>query len=192
MLLIIIIVLTCLFTAGLVYIVRHQQGKPAAQPAIYTAVIGLAMSAGLFTFVIQQGTQVPRAELVDMQNNRGELVDYFDGRPMVVNLWASWCPPCVREMPMLEEAEANHQDVRFVFINQREHPDLVAEFLSQHSLRLETVLLDASGNFSAAVGAHVMPTTLFFDADANLQKRFYGEVNEETLATGLGLIRTVN
>ncbi|MCC5880633.1 MAG: TlpA family protein disulfide reductase [Idiomarina sp.] len=189
MLLILIVAFTCLFIAALVYIVRRQQGKAAAQPAIFTAVIGLALAAGLFTFVLQQGTQLPRAELMDMQQNRGELAEYFDGRPMVVNLWASWCPPCVREMPMLEDAENAHPDVRFVFINQREHEDLVAQFLIQHSLSLDTVLLDAAGDFSAAVGAHVMPTTLFFDADANLQKRFYGEVNQATLDEGLGLIR---
>lgn len=190
MLLISGIIFTCLCIALLVYVVRKQQGKPAMQPALYTAVISIAMTAGLFTFVIQQGNQLPQAELIDMQDHRAELIDYFDGRPMVVNLWASWCPPCVREMPMLEAAEANYTDVRFVFINQREHPDVVAQFLSEHSLTLDTVLLDASGDFSAAVGAHVMPTTLFFDADANLQKRFYGEVNDDVLATGLGLIRT--
>lgn len=190
MLLISGIIFTCLCIALLVYVVRKQQGKPAMQPALYTAVISIAMTAGLFTFVIQQGNQLPQAELIDMEDNRAELIDYFDGRPMVVNLWASWCPPCVREMPMLEAAETNYTDVRFVFINQREHPDVVAQFLSEHSLTLDTVLLDASGDFSAAVGAHVMPTTLFFDADANLQKRFYGEVNDDVLATGLGLIRT--
>lgn len=189
MLFVLIIALTCLFIAALVYIVRRQQGKSAALPAVYTAMVGLALSGGVFTFVMQQGTQLPRAELVDMQQNTGQLVEYFDGRPMVVNLWASWCPPCVREMPMLEEAENDHPDVRFVFINQREHPDLVTEFLSQHSLKLDTVLLDASGGFSSAVGAHAMPTTLFFDADARLQKRFYGEVDQETLDEGLGLIR---
>lgn len=190
MLLISGIIFTCLCIALLVYVVRKQQGKPAMQPALYTAVISIAMTAGLFTFVIQQGNQLPQAELIDMQDHRAELIDYFDGRPMVINLWASWCPPCVREMPMLEAAETNYTDVRFVFINQREHPDVVAQFLSEHSLTLDTVLLDASGDFSAAVGAHVMPTTLFFDADANLQKRFYGEVNDDVLATGLGLIRT--
>lgn len=186
------IIFICLCTALLVYVVRKQQGKPAMQPALYTAVISIAMTAGLLTFVIQQGSQLPQAELIDMQDNRAELIDYFDGRPLVVNLWASWCPPCVREMPMLETAEADYTDVRFIFINQREHPDVVAQFLSEHQLALDTVLLDASGDFSAAVGAHVMPTTLFFDADANLQKRFYGEVSNEVLATGLGLIRSVD
>lgn len=189
MTLIAFIVVLCLCIAGLVFIVRQQQQKPALQPTLYTLVIGLALAAGLFTFVIKQGSQLPQAELVDMQQNRGVLADYFDGRPMIVNLWASWCPPCVREMPMLEEAEQSNPDVRFVFINQREHPDLVSQFLVEHSLNLDTVLRDDSGDFSAAVGAHVMPTTLFFDADGSLQKRFYGEVNDSVLNEGLTLIQ---
>lgn len=178
-----------LLIAGLVFIVRRQQAKPAAQPAILTAVMGLALAGGLSTFIYHQGSQVPQAVLVDMQDNQGVLSDYFDGRPLIVNLWASWCPPCVREMPMLEAAEQTHQDVRFVFINQREHVDLVNQFLVEHSLELATVLRDHNGDFSAAVGAHVMPTTLFFNADATLMKRYYGEVNETILQQGLELIR---
>lgn len=189
MTLIIFIAVVCLVIAGLVFIVRRQQQKPAAQPAIFTAVIGMALAAGLFTFIYHQGSQLPQGELVDMNENPGVLADYFDGRPLVVNLWASWCPPCVREMPMLEAAEQAHQDVRFVFINQREHADLVSQFLVEHSLDLETVLRDHSGDFSAAVGAHVMPTTLFFNADKTLKKRFYGEVDEAVLDEGLGRIR---
>lgn len=189
MTLIIVILIVCLVIAGLVYIVRHRQGQPAAQPAIFTAVTGLALAGGLFTFIYHQGSQLPAAELVDLDGNPGVLADYFDGRPLVVNLWASWCPPCVREMPMLEAAEQAHPNVRFVFINQREHADLVSQFLIEHGLELETVLRDHSGDFSGAVGAHVMPTTLFFDADASLMKRYYGEVDEATLQQGLGLIR---
>lgn len=189
MTLILFILIVCLSIAALVYIVRRQQGKPAAQAAIFTAVTGVALAGGMFTFIYHQGSQLPPAELVDMQDNPGVLADYFDGRPLVVNLWASWCPPCVREMPMLEAAEQAHPDVRFVFINQREHADLVSQFLIEHGLELETVLRDHSGDFSAAVGAHVMPTTLFFDADADLMKRYYGEVDESTLQQGLSLIR---
>ena len=187
--LIIFLLIVCLLIAGLVYIVRRKQGKPAVQPAMFTAITGIALAAGLFTFIYHQGSQLPPAELVDMQDSPGVLADYFDGRPLVVNLWASWCPPCVREMPMLEAAERAHSDVRFVFINQREHADLVRQFLIEHGLELETVLRDHSGDFSAAVGAHVMPTTLFFAADASLMKRYYGEVDETTLQQGLSLIR---
>ncbi|RAJ98425.1 TlpA family protein disulfide reductase [Aliidiomarina maris] len=185
----VIIFFLCIFIASMVAIVRHQQGKAALRPALVTFVLGIALSGGLLTFVYQQGSRVPEAQLVDMNEQTGVLSDYFDGRPMIVNLWASWCPPCVREMPLLEAAEQANPDVRFIFINQREHPDVVAEFLVQHSLDLATVLRDHSGDFSAAVGAHVMPTTLFFDADARLQKRFYGEVNQAVLDQGFSLIQ---
>lgn len=186
-----LIVLVCIFSiaALLTYVVRKQQQKPALQPALYTFVLGVALAGGISAFVLQQGSQLPDATLVTLDEQDTALQSYLDGRPMVVNLWASWCPPCVREMPFLEAAERNHKEVRFVFVNQREHLETVRSFLQQHQLALDTVLLDSSGDFSAMVGAQVMPTTLFFSADGVLQKRYFGEVDEEVLAQGLNLIQ---
>lgn len=189
MTLIVFLFIVFILAASLVYIVRRQQQKLALPPALYTLVLGLALTGGLVVFVVQQGSQLPDATLTNFAQQDTELADYLDGRPLVVNLWASWCPPCVREMPMLENAEQRHQDVRFIFINQREHLDLVRQFLQQHELSLETVLLDSSGDFSAMVGAHVMPTTLFFSADGTLQKRYFGEVDDAVLSDGLQRIR---
>src|SRR3546814_20828824 len=44
------------------------------------------------------------------------------GKPRVVNLWATWCPPCRREMPVLAEAARDAEDVEFLFVNQGEGP----------------------------------------------------------------------
>ena len=56
----------------------------------------------------------------------------FKGRPTVVNLWATWCPPCRNEMPVLQQAQAAHADLHFVFLNQGETADKVRGFVAAH------------------------------------------------------------
>ncbi|WP_312217823.1 TlpA disulfide reductase family protein [Brevundimonas sp.] len=51
------------------------------------------------------------------------------GRPTVINLWATWRPPCRREMPALAETETQHPDVRFLFVNQGEGAETAGRFL---------------------------------------------------------------
>ena len=65
----------------------------------------------------------------------------FEGRQTVVNLWATWCPPCQREMPVLQKAQAARPDVHFVFVNQGESAQQVAAYLARSGLQLRNVLL---------------------------------------------------
>lgn len=109
----------------------------------------------------------------------------FEGRPTVVNLWATWCPPCQREMPVLQEAQAARPDVHFVFLNQGESPQQVATYLARSGLQLRNVLLDARGEAGTALGHRALPTTLFFDATGRLIDTRIGELSEASLAERL-------
>ena len=109
----------------------------------------------------------------------------FQGRPTVVNLWATWCPPCQREMPVLQQAQASRPDVHFLFLNQGESPQQVAAYLAKSGLQLRNVLLDARGEAGAALGHRALPTTLFFDASGRLIDTRVGELSEASLAQRL-------
>lgn len=110
-------------------------------------------------------------------------------RPLVVNLWATWCPPCRREMPAMQAAQQANPDIGFVFVNQRESSAMVRRFLATQQLQLQNVVIDPAGQLAARTGAAGYPTTLFYDADGKLQLRHVGELSEATLRDKLETLR---
>ncbi|GAB3743803.1 TlpA family protein disulfide reductase [Lysobacter olei] len=113
----------------------------------------------------------------------------FRGRPVVINLWATWCPPCRREMPTLAQAQREHAGVHFVFANQGESREEVSLMLSGADLSLRNVLLDPQSLLSTELGARALPTTAFYDADGRLTEVHMGELTRATLADKLEALR---
>nr|WP_315846517.1 TlpA disulfide reductase family protein [uncultured Achromobacter sp.] len=113
----------------------------------------------------------------------------FHGKPTVINLWASWCPPCRREMPAFAQAQTAHPDVNFVFLNQAETPPDVAQFLAQHAPSLRNVLLDPAGEASRKFSNRGLPATLFLDAQGRLVDLRVGELSTASLAQRLEAIQ---
>lgn len=107
------------------------------------------------------------------------------GKPMVINLWASWCPPCRAEMPMLEKAQKNNPDITFLFVNQGETSDTVEQFIQEESLDLDNMLLDDAQRLGNSVHARAFPTTLFYDASGQLVEQRMGMLSRATLQRSL-------
>lgn len=164
------------------------------QPAIRRA-LGSAATAGLLTWgsltlliTLVEGSAraVPATALADLDRRPVTLADVAGGRPMVVNLWASWCPPCIREMPVLEKAQQDHPDIAFVFVNQGEQPETIRQFMSQQGLSLDNMLTDTNASLGQATGSHGLPTTLFYDAQGRQVSAHMGELSAASLAHNLG------
>ena len=132
----------------------------------------------------EQGTRMP--ELV-LRNASGESVQLssYQGGPLVINLWATWCPPCRREMPVLQNAQHQHQDVTFLFVNQGESMQSVSTFLETQGLNLSNVLFDSGGQLAQKVGSMALPTTLFYSPEGRLLGSHLGELSEASLARAL-------
>ena len=128
----------------------------------------------------EQNTRLPQLTLLDA---RGQAValDSHRGRPLVINLWATWCPPCRREMPVLQQAQHDYPQVTFLFVNQGETPQIVTNFLATTGLNLSHVLFDAGGQLAAQVGSMALPTTLFYDTDGRLVGSHLGELSRASL-----------
>lgn len=113
----------------------------------------------------------------------------FHGKPTVINLWASWCPPCRREMPAFASAQAANPDVNFVFLNQGEAAPEIRQYLDEHAPGLQNVLRDPTSEASRKMSNRGLPATLFLDAGGRLVDLRVGELSAATLAQRLEAIR---
>ena len=113
------------------------------------------------------------------------LAEVAANKPMVVNLWASWCPPCIREMPVLESAQQHNPDITFVFVNQGEQAETINRFMSDHGLTLQNVLTDPNASLGRTAGSLTLPMTLFYDANGQQVNAHLGELSRATLAHNL-------
>jgi thiol-disulfide isomerase/thioredoxin len=165
-----------------------------ARPALRKP-LGAGVASGLlFWWLAGLGMNALHAEarLPDMtvRNAAGESVNLrdFQGKPLVVNLWATWCPPCRREMPVLHDAQQASADVTFLFINQGETPRDVVTFFASQGLHLDNVLFDGNGQLAEHLGAAGLPTTLFYSPDGRLSGTHMGELSSASLKHALDAI----
>jgi cytochrome c biogenesis protein CcmG, thiol:disulfide interchange protein DsbE len=115
---------------------------------------------------VEVGQQAPDFQLISLTGETVSLADY-EGQPIILNFWATWCPPCRAEMPALEEAYQAYQDEGLVVLalNREESPQTVAAFWQEMTDRGTPLtfapLLDETGEVGAAYGVFNMPTTYF-------------------------------
>lgn len=166
---------------------RARKGKPLRRPLTFGVMAGLASWAvlgGALALMQQSTLKLPATELTTLDRATTSL-SAMSGKPMVVNLWATWCPPCRREMPVLAEAQARRGDVTFAFVNQGEPELVIRDYLRGGALRLRNVLLDPFSSVSQEAGSRGLPTTLFFDADGRLVDTHMGELSAASLTQKL-------
>lgn len=137
---------------------------------------------------MESGRQLPDLALRTADGQSVQLQDYR-GKPIVINLWATWCPPCRREMPTLEAAQKANPDVTFLFANQGEDSATVEQFFQEQSLQLEGVLYDGGGRLGAHAGSRSLPTTLFYDAEGRQVNSHLGELSQASLTHALSTIK---
>lgn len=169
--------------------------QPSPDPAIKQAPARLVMALGIGLTLAFAGhtwlnhqlsqTQFPQLSLQPLQGPPVNMAEQFYGQPTVINLWASWCPPCVREMPLLEDAAEAWPDVQIVAINQGESREEVMLFLREQQLSLPLVLLDQQSELGNLMGSHALPTTLFFHSDGSLSYTHIGEFSAATLQNAI-------
>ena len=159
---------------------RQRSGSNPIQTPVLPIQGDVSISVGNDSDNDLNQAQTEPFQLLNLEGKLVALSDY-KGRPVLVNFWATWCPPCLAEMPLIQTfAEKHADDLIILAINAGEEESLVRQFIDQHDLDLN-FLLDPSN--SAAVKFHVygFPTTLFFDQDGALSARHIGELNEPLL-----------
>lgn len=148
--------------------------KAAFAGAAAGLVVWLAATASVEA-AQRQAAPLPNLELLSL-NGQPTALHSLKGKPIVLNLWASWCPPCRREMPAFEQAQKRFPNTSFVMINQGESPEQVVRFLQAQGLDFSHVLLDSNSSSMKMLGARGLPSTYFFDAQGQLAYAHTGEL----------------
>lgn len=106
----------------------------------------------------------------------------FKGKALLINFWGTWCEPCKREMPLLEDSYQKYKADNFelVTINLRESNFLISSYLERNKLTVP-VLLDKSATISKSYDVYNLPVTFFIDEKGVIQRIYEGELTKEAL-----------
>jgi cytochrome c biogenesis protein CcmG, thiol:disulfide interchange protein DsbE len=133
------------------------------------------------------GSPVEDFELQMLDGERRSLSSYA-GTPIVMNFWATWCPPCKEEMPLLDQfAEQYAGEVVILGINYNEEERVVQEYVSAEGIKFP-IMLDFTGAVSTQYFVRNYPTTFFIDAEGVLRAQHLGLLTEDLLGRYLQTI----
>lgn len=121
-----------------------------------------------------KGTPAPAVSFKDPDGDTS--LAEFGGKPVLVNLWASWCAPCVKELPTLDKlSQAKGANFQVAAISQDSGPHAsVAAFLDAHQIANLDAYQDPNMALSGALGVEIMPTSVLYDAYGREVWRYVG------------------
>lgn len=129
----------------------------------------------------KQGNQMPDFMLVDPAGKKLALAS-LKGKPVLLNLWATWCAPCVAELPQLDKLAAS-KNLKVLAVSQDMQTDKVAGFLKQRGVKHLEPWLDEKNELSAHYEIQSLPTTILYDADGREVWRVTGPRDWQSEAT---------
>lgn len=154
------------------------------------SIVGTAVAMLLAVVVVmnvdrgapsQSEQSLPVTEFVLFDGGEATLAD-FQGQPLVVNFWASWCPACVAELPEFEAANLEYaDDVTFVGVANADVRDAALRLAESVGLSY-TLGDDPDGELFRTLGLFAMPSTIFITADGEIHEVFGGQLDGRALA----------
>jgi cytochrome oxidase Cu insertion factor (SCO1/SenC/PrrC family) len=126
-----------------------------------------------------------------LRSTDGSTVRFGDpaGVPTVINFWATYCPPCKAEMPLLDRAMAGRPAMRLLLVNEGESGDAARAFLTSVGVN-RPALLDSDLGVGRAYGFSALPMTVFVKADGAIDRRQIGQLDSRVLAAELSNLAT--
>ena len=127
------------------------------------------------------GTPAPDVSFED-PHGRPVNLSVFRGRPVLVNLWATWCAPCVVEMPSLDRLAARESEALEVLALSQDYDgrSKVTDFFREHRFNALEPYLDGGMRFMTALGIDTLPTTILYDAEGEEVWRMTGLADWES------------
>lgn len=127
--------------------------------------------------------EAPDFRLKNLENEELQLSD-LKGKSVLINFWGTWCEPCKREMPAIEDAYNHYKEKGFevILVNIRESDVVVDSFLNSNNINLPT-FLDKQGAVMDAYGVGQMPSSFFIDDKGIVKIIYEGEMSREQIDT---------
>lgn len=168
---------------------------------LHTEVLGRLQQVVLWTGLMQPDTEVPVSHreaaefdmaLISLEGERVNLAD-FRGKVIFLNYWATWCPPCIAEMPNIQELYEqykNENEVAFVMVSMDEEVEKARDFLERKEFTFPVYRL--AGSRPKSLQSTVLPTTIVIDKEENIVVKRRGMANYNTSEFKNFLDSTVN
>jgi thiol-disulfide isomerase/thioredoxin len=155
---------------------RQSEPQPQASPSIAAAAPKQPEATGTLD-ISQRAAAAPKDGFLDPAGKAVTLAE-FKGRPLLVNLWATWCGPCVREMPTLDNIAARAGDkLKVLTVSQdRQDVDITPTFAKGGFKHLERYR-DPENKLGFAFNTGMLPTTVLYDAQGKEVWRVVGAMD---------------
>ena len=124
---------------------------------------------------------------LQLEDGRYVRLSDLKGKPVVINFWATWCPPCRAEMPEFVKTAAD-EDLVVLAVNDGEDRKAVEEFAAAFGMEMP-VVLDRNGLLNERYLVQGLPTTYFIDRQGKLSSMVVGQITPEALDARLAAIR---
>jgi thiol-disulfide isomerase/thioredoxin len=161
--------------------------------SLFVSVL-IIISLSQATFAIEVGSPVSDFELADLNGKSVKLSDY-KGKTVVINFWATWCPPCKKEMPdfdLLDKELKKSNQAVLLAVNmtdgKRDTKSKVESFIMENNYGMR-VLLDTEGKAAKLYDIKWLPTTVVVDPKGKLHWQIFGETTKEAVLKAIKEIK---
>jgi thiol-disulfide isomerase/thioredoxin len=174
---------------------RHERGKPAERwsgivlAVLMLAALGLAgrniWSIATGPLPPGKGVTAPAFSAVNMAGQKVELAG-LKSNVVLVDFWATWCPPCVASMPHLQKIQDDYRGKGVIVLGVNQEPgeeEKVRRFLAQRNLTFPTVM--DPGSIHVEYGVYSFPTTFVLDRQGVIRSIFRGPASEKALRAAI-------
>jgi peroxiredoxin len=172
-----------------------MKNKRTFMRVLVLGVIAVALGSTFYTAysndesIVKVGGPAPDFILKNLQGEEIRLSE-LKGKGVVINFWATWCNPCKREMPLIEEQYqlVMDQDIEILAINIAESHLAVSSFINRLGVTFP-VLLDSQRVVTQRYAVGALPSTFFVNKEGIVMDHFVGEMDEKILTERLALIK---
>jgi len=182
-----VIVIAALAVLLVVSVAVYDNYKDRVDPATGTVVTGDSQAMGEASAAVNTLSPAPDFTMQDASGKSVKLSD-FKGKPVVLNIWTSWCSYCKAEMPYFESAYKQYGDkVQFVMLNpvkSERSADGGKNFIKSSGYTFP-VFYETGGKVLSQYGLRGFPSTIFIDAQGNLVSKNVGAITQAKLNAGI-------